>query len=208
MTELRREPGMTAAISIVVGTIIGSGIFRVSQGAAQQLGEPRLVFFIWIFGGLLTLAGALTYAEMAAAMPEAGGEYVYLREAYGPYFAFVYGWTQFWVAKSGSIATLATAFFDYFAQLAPEVAKTAFVIPLPLGEGGGPLDVHYSQLCAMAVILSLAVVNYFGVKAGGNLQIVLTVLKVVQLQALLRLACSEGRVRFRTLRALLRRPAG
>jgi len=193
MIQLRRELGMTAAISIVVGTIIGSGIFRVSQGAAQQLGEPGLVFFIWIFGGLLTLAGALTYAEMAAAMPEAGGEYVYLREAYGPYFAFIYGWTQFWVAKSGSIATLATAFFDYFAQLAPEVAKTAFVIPLPFGEGGGPLDVHYSQLCAMAVILSLAVVNYFGVKAGGNLQIVLTILKVALIAGIVAFGLFGGK---------------
>lgn len=193
MTQLRRELGMTVAISIVIGTIIGSGIFRVSQGAAQQVGTPGMVFFIWIFGGLLTLAGALTYAEMAAAMPEAGGEYVYLREAYGPYFAFVYGWTQFWVAKSGSIATLATAFFDYFAQLNPGVTQTAFLIPLPLGEGGGPLDIHYSQLWAMAVILFLAIVNYFGVKAGGNLQIVLTILKVVLIAGIVAFGLFGGK---------------
>ena len=78
-----------------------------------------MLFGVWIFGGLLSLFGALTYAELAAAMPEAGGEYVYLREAYGPFWGFLYGWTQMWVAKSGSIATLATAFFYYLANFRP-----------------------------------------------------------------------------------------
>jgi APA family basic amino acid/polyamine antiporter len=103
--------GVWSASSIVVGTIIGSGIFLVPQDMINFVGSPAMLFAVWIFGGLLSLFGALTYAELAAAMPEAGGEYVYLREAYGPFWGFLYGWTQMWVAKGGSIATLATAFF-------------------------------------------------------------------------------------------------
>ena len=94
----------------MIGTVIGSGIFLVPQEMIRQVGSPAMVFAVWVFGGLLSLGGALTYAEMAAAMPEAGGEYVYLREAYGPFWGYIYGWTQMWVAKSGSIATLATGF--------------------------------------------------------------------------------------------------
>src|SRR6202171_1038866 len=93
---------------------------------------PAIVFGVWVFGGLLSLFGALSYAELAAALPEAGGEYVYLREAYGPFWAFVYGWTQMWVAKSGSIATLATGFFIYLANFRPALNGGWVVVPLPL----------------------------------------------------------------------------
>jgi len=142
-------------------------------------GSPRMVFFIWIFGGLLSLAGALTYAELASALPEAGGEYAYLREAYGPMWAFIYGWTQMWVAKSGSIATLATGFFYYLANFYPKLEGKFFTIPLPIGANGGPLEVSYGQLLAMAVILLLALVNYFGVRFGGDVQVAVTAVKVV-----------------------------
>src|SRR6185369_13275266 len=96
-TELRRDLGMWSAVAIVVGTVIGSGIFLVPRAMALRVGSAEMVFVVWIFGGLLTLAGALSYAELAAAMPEAGGGYVYLREAYGPVWSFLYGWTQMWV---------------------------------------------------------------------------------------------------------------
>src|ERR1017187_1625402 len=110
--ELKRDLGAWSAMSIVVGTVIGSGIFLVPRAMILRVGTPSMVFFIWIFGGLLSLAGALSYAELAAAIPEAGGEYAYLREAYGPMYAylreaygpmwgFLYSWTQMWVAKSG-----------------------------------------------------------------------------------------------------------
>src|SRR4051812_48783207 len=105
-TELRRDLGTWAAMSIVVGTVIGSGIFLVPKTMMLRVGSVHWVFIIWVVGGLLSLAGALSYAELAAAMPEAGGEYVFLREAYGPMWGFIYSWTQTWVAKSGSIATL------------------------------------------------------------------------------------------------------
>ena len=121
--ELKRDLGMGAAMSIVIGTVIGSGIFLVPHDMIARVGTPAMVFFVFVFGGLLSLAGALSYAELAAALPEAGGEYVYLREAYGPLWGFLYGWTQMWVAKSGSIATLATGFFLYLANFFPPLEK-------------------------------------------------------------------------------------
>lgn len=176
--ELKRDLGLWGAVAIVVGTVIGSGIFLVPKAMIQRVGSPEMVFVVWILGGALSLFGALSYAELAAALPEAGGEYVYLREAYGPLWSFLYGWTQLWVAKSGSIATLATAFFYYFANFFPELERVFTVIPLPLGTGGAPLEIRYGQLLAMALILFLGGVNYFGVKLGGGVQIATTLVKV------------------------------
>src|SRR5438105_12039762 len=132
--ELKRVLGPWAAASIVVGTVIGSGIFLVPRPMIQRVGSPEMVFVVWVVGGLLSLFGALSYAELAAALPQAGGEYVYLREAYGPLWGFLYGWTQMWVAKSGSIATLATGFFIYLANFRPELEHTWLIVPLPIGE--------------------------------------------------------------------------
>jgi APA family basic amino acid/polyamine antiporter len=176
--ELKRDLGTWAAISLVVGTVIGSGIFLVPQTMIQKVGTPGFVFIVWIVGGLLSLAGALSYAELAAAMPEAGGEYNYLREAYGPIWGFLYSWTQTWVAKSGSIAALATGFALYFANFFPNLDLPFYRNALPLGPGGGPLEIRYGQLLAIALILALAVLNYFGVKLGGEVQIGVTILKV------------------------------
>src|SRR5579883_181244 len=161
-SELKRDLGPWPAASIVVGTVIGSGIFLVPSTMIQRVGTPGMVFAVWVIGGLLSLAGALSYAELAAALPEAGGEYIYLREAYGPLWGFLYGWTQLWVAKSGSIATLATGFFIYLTNFRPELGGVFATIPLPLGENGQPLEIHYGQILAMAVIGVLGVVNYFG----------------------------------------------
>ena len=94
--ELRRDLGLWGAAAIVVGTVIGSGIFLVPKAMVLRVGSPEMVFAVWIFGGMLSIFGALTYAELAAALPEAGGEYVYLREAYGPFFGFLYGWNRLW----------------------------------------------------------------------------------------------------------------
>jgi APA family basic amino acid/polyamine antiporter len=177
--ELRRDLGLWGAMAIVVGTVIGSGIFLVPSAMAQRVGSSPRIFAVWVFGGLLSLCGALSYAELAAAMPEAGGEYVYLREAYGPLWGFLYGWTQMWVAKSGSIATLATGFFYYLTNFFPSLDGIFYTVPLPIGAHGAPLDLRYGQLMAIALILSLAVLNYFGVKLGGNVQIGVTLVKVL-----------------------------
>src|SRR5262252_1300898 len=168
--ELKRDLGVWSAVAIVIGTVIGSAIFIVPHDMIKNVGSPLMVFAVWIFGGMLSLFGALSYAELAAALPEAGGEYVYLREAYGPIWGFIYGWTQMWVAKSGSIATLATGFFIYLANFHPELERIWVVVPLPLGQSGQPLEIRYGQLLAMAVIAVLGVINYFGVKVGGNVQ--------------------------------------
>ena len=119
---------------------------------------------------MLSLAGALTYAELAAAMPGAGGEYVYLTEAYGPLWGFLYSWTQMWVGKSGSIATLATAFFEYTAHFVPQFEKVWFT--------AGPFSVKYGQMFALVLILLLGGVNYLGVRIGGDVQVAVTAVKV------------------------------
>lgn len=176
--ELKRDLGLWSAVAIVVGTVIGSGIFIVPQSMIRLVGTPGMVFVVWVAGGLLSLAGALSYAELAAAMPQAGGEYVYLNEGYGPLWAYIYGWTQSVVAKSGSIAILATGFFQYFANFWPELEHVFLTVPLPIGAHGAPLEIRYGQLLAMALIFLLGVLNYFGVKVGGDVQVAVTILKV------------------------------
>jgi len=176
--ELKRDLGLWSAAAIVVGTVIGSGIFLVPTRMIQRVGSPEMVFVVWVVGGLLSLFGALTYAELASAMPEAGGEYVYLREAYGPLWSFIYGWTQMWVAKSGSVATLATGFFLYFATFFPALNDVFLTVPLPLGAHGAPLDIRYGQLFGIVLILVLGCINYLGVKIGGEVQVAVTVIKV------------------------------
>lgn len=189
---LKRDLGVWSAASIVVGTVIGSGIFLVPQDMINYVGSPGMLFAVWIFGGLLSLFGALTYAELAAAMPEAGGEYVYLREAYGPFWGYLYGWTQMWVAKAGSVATLATAFFYYLANFRPELDGVFYTLRLPIGPDGGPLEIRYGQLLAMSVILVLAFVNYLGVKFGGGVQVGATAVKVGLIAAIIAIGLGTG----------------
>src|SRR6202140_1980997 len=186
--DLKRDLGIWSAAAIVVG----SAIFIVPRDMVNNVGSPFMVFAVWIFGGMLTLFGALSYAELAAALPHAGGEYVFLREAYGPLWAFIYGWTQMWVAKSGSIATLATGFFIYLANFRPELNGVWVVVPLPLGDAGQPLEIRYGQLLAMGVIAVLAFINYFGVKVGGNLQVVVTLVKVGLIAAIIVIGLGTG----------------
>jgi basic amino acid/polyamine antiporter, APA family len=187
--ELLRSLGPWGAISIVVGTIIGSGIFLVPKTMVAEVGSPSMVLAVFVVGGLLSLCGALTYAELGAAMPYAGGEYVYLREAYGPLSSFLYGWTQFWVIKSGGIATLATAFFYYLANFWPSLQAPLLVLPLPWDS---LLEISSGQLLAIALILGLAWVNYFGVKLGGQVQTAVTILKVGMILAIVLLAAFLG----------------
>ena len=190
--SLKRDLGLWSAVALVIGTIIGSGIFIVPNVMVRNVGSPGMVFVVWVAGGLMSLSGALTYAELSAAMPGAGGEYVYLREAYGPLWSFIYGWTQMWVAKSGSIATLATAFFLYVANFHPELKNPVGNIPIPLGPSGGPLEINFGQILAMALILALGGLNYFGVKIGGNVQVLVTVCKVGLIFAVIAMGLGTG----------------
>ena len=176
--ELRRDLGLWTAIAIVIGTTIGSGIFIVPKTMILTMGSPALVFAVWIAGGLLSLFGTLTYAELSSMYPDAGGEYVYLREAYGPFWGFTYGWSQTWVGRSGSMATLATGMFLYLAYFLPALEHVAFTVPLPIGPNFGPLDIRWGQLLGIAVIAALAGVNCLGVRLSGRVHLILTIIKL------------------------------
>lgn len=191
--ELRRDLGPWAAASIVVGTVIGSGIFLVPKTMIANVGTVPAVFAVWVVGGLLSLAGALSYGELAAAIPEAGGEYAFLREAYGPLWGFIYSWTQMWVAKSGSIATLATGFFLYLTNFFEPLKEVFVTIPLPIGPKGGPLEIQYGQIFAIVLILALGWLNYFGVKIGGNVQVVVTIVKVAMIAGVILVGLLFGK---------------
>ncbi len=190
---LRRALGLWSAISIVIGTVIGSGVFLVPSTMIKDVGAVKTLFGVWILAGVLSLFGALTYAELAAALPEAGGEYVYLSAAYGPFWGFLYGWTQFWVAKSGSIATLGAGFYTYLTIFYPVFTRPVCVIPLHIGPGGSLLEIHYGQLIAIALILVLAGVNYVGVKTGGKVQVFVTAVKMLLIAGIILIGVFSGR---------------
>lgn len=157
--NLPRVLGLWDVVSIVIGGVIGSGIFLVPKSIASVLPSPLLMLSVWVVGGLLSYFGALAFAELGAAMPEAGGMYVFLREAYGPLLSFLFGWTLFLVIDSGAIATLTVAFasryLPYFFKMSPLAIKAVSV----------------------AFIVFLATVNIIGVRAGANLQNLLTIIK-------------------------------
>lgn len=188
-TELKRDLGTWAAIAIVIGTVIGSGIFLVPKTMIQKVGSVEMVFAVWVVGGLLSLAGALSYAELAAAIPEAGGEYAYLREAYGPLWGYLYSWTQMWVGKSGSIATLASGFYLYLANFFPSLTVPFFSANVPLL---GEMTFLNGQVIGIVLILLLAWLNYCGVKLGGDVQVAITVLKVVLIVAIVLAGLAFG----------------
>ncbi|MEQ1948053.1 MAG: amino acid permease [Bryobacteraceae bacterium] len=183
--RLRRVLGFWPAFSLVIGTIIGSGIFLVSNDMIRAVGSPGMVFFIWIFGGILSLLGALSYGELSAAMPEAGGEYVYLSAAYGPLLGFLQGWANALVMFPASVAAKGAGFITFLAVFFPNLNRILLSIPLPIGPGGGPLDIHYGQLVGIGVIVFLLGVNYIGVRAGGRVQVFTTALKMGLIAAII-----------------------
>ncbi len=176
--ELPRVLGPIQAFCVVVGSVIGSGIFLVPARVAHEVPNLSGVLAVWIVGGLFSAAGALTLAELGAMLPRAGGLYVYLREAYGPLPAFLFGWVEFLVARTGSMATLAAAFARYFAQLAPPPAP----IPGELWQAG-------AAVTAIAVVV---IVNVLGTRGGGALQVVGTALKVGGVLGLISLPFITG----------------
>jgi APA family basic amino acid/polyamine antiporter len=185
LAELKRILGPWTAGAVVVGTIIGSGIFLVPSDMARAVGSPWMVSFVWIFGGVLSLFGALSYAELAAAMPEAGGDYVYLKAAYGPLLGFLNGWMITWIGKPASLAALGSAFYTYLADFFPVLQSPLGAINLPVGPGGGPLEIRYGQLLAIGIIAFVSAVNYLGGRIGGDVQVALTALKVALIGAVL-----------------------
>ena len=137
--QLIRGLGLVDASSIVAGTIIGTGIFLVPSSVAGGVQSVGLVFLVWIFGGLLSLAGALTYAELGAALPQAGGEYVFLSRTYGSLWGYLYGWEQFVIGKTGSVATIGTGFALFLQFFLPNLQDPMLNVPLGLSEKSGML---------------------------------------------------------------------
>jgi len=166
---LLRALGLPEATAVVVGTVIGTGIFLKPRAIAEVLDSPGLILAVWVAGGALSLLGALSYAELGAMFPHAGGEYVFMREAYGRFGGFLWAWTYFVCAKIGSIAALAAGFAIYLKAL----------VPLPG---------YAEQAVAAAAIGAVTLVNYWGVAAGGRLQAFLTALKIASIVGIVALA--------------------
>lgn len=181
--ELSRDLGVGPAWAVVVGTIIGSGIFLVPSEMMQSVGSARLVYLAWIVGGLLSFFGALTYAELGAMKPQAGGEYIYVRDGYGPLAGFLYAWTWFLIAKPASIATVTTGLvrilgtFTIFSFFSHDVMRQ-------------PFSITYGQLVAIAATVLISFLNYVGIKKAGEFQFVFTLLKVATIVGIVFLAFS------------------
>ncbi len=181
--ELARDLTVSQAAAVVIGTIIGTGIFLVPREMMEAAGSAKLVYLAWIAGGALSFLGALTYAELGAMKPEAGGEYVYLRDGYGPLAGFVYAWSTLLIAKPGSIATIATGMARILGAF-PAFSK------LPQAAIASPITVSYAQLLAIALVVVITFINYIGVKRAGEFQLLFTLLKVGLVLAVIFVAFS------------------
>src|SRR6202051_4115764 len=179
--ELARDLGVSHAAAIVVGTIIGSGIFLVPAEMMEAGGSAKLVYLAWLVGGLLSFFGALTYAELGAMKPQAGGEYVYVRDAYGPFAGFLYAWTWFVISKPASIATITTGLvrilqtfpiFSFFSQI-------FFSYSVFSGSSTAhTFTITYGQVVAVGATILISWLNYIGVQRAGEFQFLFTLLKV------------------------------
>ena len=192
---LKRQLGLFDAAMILCGIVIGSGIFTSTGLMAAYLPSPGWILVIWLVGGLLTLAGALTFAELGAALPRAGGHYAYLHEAFGPMWGFLCGWILFLVYMSGGIAALAAAFSEYLGGMWPLVSTRRILWSLDLGWGsdGFVWRVSAAQLAAVVAIQALTWVNWWGVREGKWVQNVLTVVKIAVLVVLAGAGLASGR---------------
>jgi APA family basic amino acid/polyamine antiporter len=179
---LVRGLGTWDATSITVGSVIGTGVFLTTADIARVLPHPGLILLVWVAGGLVTLAGALTYGELGAMFPRAGGAYVYLREAYGPLWGFLYGWVSFLVIMCGGIAALSVGFAEYLGAFLPFFSTRNVLFSVSLG--GWPWSVSGGQAAAVAAIAFLTAVNYVGLREGAGLQNAVTVIKIGSILAL------------------------
>jgi len=200
--ELVKGLGLTSATMLVMGSMIGSGIFIVSAEISREVNSPALLLGAWLITGFLTIVGALSYGELAAMMPRAGGQYVYLREALGPVWGFLYGWTLFLVIQTGTIAAVGVAFGKFLGVFFPAVSSSHWILhlwkvpPIPIGPMTlGNMDVGLStqNLVAIVVVVLLSIVNIFGIKTGAMIQNIFTAAKVSALAGLVLLGLFVGR---------------
>ena len=191
-----RGLGLLDSTMIVAGSMIGSGIFIVSADIARQVGSPFWLLVVWIITGLLTLMAALSYGELAAMMPKAGGQYVYLREAYSPFWGFLYGWTLFLVIQTATIAAVAVGFGRYLGVLFPQISETNYLIePIRVGSTSYAFSLSTAQFVGILLIALLTWMNTRGLKLGKIIQNVFTTAKTGSLIALILLGLIVGFVR-------------
>ncbi len=184
-TEFTRGLGLYDSTMVVVGSMIGSGIFIVSADMARTIGSPGWLLVAWLIAGVLTVAAALSYGELAAMMPKAGGQYVYLREAFSPLWGFLYGWTLFLVIQSGTIAAVAVGFARYLGVLVPGISEDRYIIsPVHLSTGYA-LSLSTAQLVGVLLIALLTWTNTRGLQYGRLIQNVFTTAKGGALAALI-----------------------
>jgi len=191
-TGFVRGLGLLDSTTIVAGSMIGSGIFIVSADMARQVGSPGWLLVAWVVTGLLTVVGALSYGELAAMMPKAGGQYVYLREAFSPIFGFLYGWTLFMVIQTGTIAAVAVGFARYFGVLWPTLSESNYIVrPIHLGSSYA-ISLSTAQLVGLVLIALLTWMNTRGLKLGKFVQNIFTITKTGALIALIVLGLVIG----------------
>ena len=177
-THLTRALGLFDSTMIVAGSMIGSGIFIVAAEMGREVGSPGWLLVSWAITGLLTLAAALSYGELAAMMPRAGGQYVYLREAFSPLWGFLYGWTLFMVIQTGTIAAVGIGFARYLGILWPYIAEDHYLIaPIHISSGYA-VSLSTAQLVGALIILLLTWTNTRGIVYGKNVQNVFTCAKI------------------------------
>jgi APA family basic amino acid/polyamine antiporter len=178
---LVRALGLLDTTLLVIGLVIGSAVFMVTggpDGVARLLPTPGALILAWVAGGALSFAGALVFAELGAALPHAGGQYVFLREAYGDLIGFLYGWSLFMVINTGTLAALAVGYAEYFGAFFPSLGTDRIVASIPVPLLGHALAISAGQLNAVFVIALLTVVNCFGIKEGSVFQGIVTVMKI------------------------------
>ena len=187
---------------LVMGSMIGSGIFIVSAEISREVASPALLIGAWCITGFLTIVGALTYGELAAMMPRAGGQYVYLRESLGPLWGFLYGWTLFLVIQTGTIAAVGVAFGKFLGIFWPAISSSNWIIHFskvpkftvgPMTLGGMDVGLNTQNLVAILVVVALSVINIFGVKTGAIIQNIFTTAKVSALLGLVLFGIFLGR---------------
>ena len=200
--ELVKGLGLTSATMLVMGSMIGSGIFIVSAEIAREVNSPALLIGAWLVTGFMTIVGALSYGELAAMMPRAGGQYVYLREALGPLWGFLYGWTLFLVIQTGTIAAVGVAFGKFLGIFVPSISSSNWILhfwkvpPIHVGPmvlGNMDVGINTQNLVAILVVVALSVINIFGVKTGALIQNIFTFAKVSALLGLVFLGVFIGR---------------
>ena len=190
--KLVRGLGLLDSTMLVAGSMIGSGIFIVSADISRQVGSPGWLLVVWVITGLLTLTAALSYGELAAMMPKAGGQYVYLREAFSPLWGFLYGWTLFLVIQTGTIAAVAVGFAKFLGVIWPKISIDNYIIaPIPISSGYA-ISLSTAQLVGVLLIVLLTFMNTRGLKLGKIVQNVFTITKTGSLIALILLGILVG----------------